>query len=116
MDSSRPWVLPAVIAASMCSALLATFTVSLARVELHYAMWTKSQKYLPALAEAFAKVYLAGLVLPLVTVFLGLLLCTKKLTNPVAISSWIGFLAVMHIGWLFFSLVALYLMNQTFVA
>jgi len=115
MNQSRNWILPIVVGAVACSAAIALVTTSVGHLEFHQAKWTHSPRSLPAIAEAFKAIYPVGWLLPLVTAVVGVFVLAKKLTNAVAIASWISLFAVAHVVWLLFTFLSIYLTNQSFV-
>jgi hypothetical protein len=116
MAESRKWTLPIVVGAVLCSVMLALVTVSVGHIEYHQAKWTHFPRSLPALAGFYREVYWAGWLLPVMTALIGFVVTTRKLVNVTVIACCISALAVAHVGWFLFFLLALYLTNQTFVA
>ncbi len=106
---------PLLAGAIVCSAMVALTTTSMAYIEFNHAGWTRSPHTLPAIAEAFRSVYLAGWILPILSALVGTVFAIKKVTSRTAIASAVALLAVGHLAWFLFTLLALYLTNQTLV-
>ncbi len=116
MNESRNWIWPIVIGITVCSVVIVFVSTGVAHLEYHYAKWTHAAHHLPLIAETFKTNYLVGWLLPTLCAFVGALVLTKKLTNVMVIACWASALAVAHVTWIMFTLLALYLTNQSFVA
>lgn len=107
-------ILPVITGAIVCSVMVAFLTTTMAYIEFNYAGWTRSPHSLPAIAELFRTVYLAGWALPALTILCSIYL-VRKLQNKTVNASIVVLLAIAHLGWFFFTMLAFYLTNQTFV-
>lgn len=117
MSGSRWWVLALVIGAVICSVMIAYVTVGVAYLEFHHAMWTRVRdpSWLPFFTAYFRKVYWVGWLLPVLTALAGGLVFSRKLASPLAVACLGSVVAIAHVGWFLFWILALYLVNQSFV-
>jgi len=117
MVKSNKLIVPFVLAAIICSTIMSVAIIGSANLEFHYAAWTRSLTYLPAITEDFKKVYLWCSVLPILTTIFGILILAGGLHRmPIVIAYSVSLLAIGHLFWFFFWIISVYLVNQSFVA
>jgi hypothetical protein len=116
IPENRNWIIPIVIGAVICSVMIACVTILVAELEFHSAVWTFQNIRSPWITNLYRSFYWAGLSLPILTGLVGFLSIVRKHLGKTSVAWCASVLAVMHLGWLLFCILAIYLANQNFVA
>ncbi len=113
-NRNRTW--PLFVGLFVCSLIMAFVTFAISRAEFNYSLWVAGPrgKCPPFMTDLLMSSYWAVWLLPAATFFVGALALARKIVSEFWLNVWIAVLGVLHVGWFFFWLLGLYLVNQSF--
>lgn len=112
----RKTVLPLLCSVEISLILLAGVSFGMGSVEFTYAAWTKSEYVVPAICDVYRRVYCYIWLLPLIWGGLAGVLLRKKECDLGELVWLLALAIVFSVSWALFTVLSLYLCNQTFVA
>ena len=109
------WKVPVALGLVVASLVPILLLTCIEYTDTHWSMWAYKQQRLSFTGWTFQSYYLLGLILPILTTIVAVWFVVGKFVTAARLAWVVLLLAILHLFWLSWGILAFYYTNQSFM-